>query len=127
MPSYDVSNHDPPAPVARVALRNPDNAATVADDVLLMDTGADVTLLPRAAIERLGIPLVADVRYELTSFDGTKSFAPVAVVDMIFQNRVYRGRYLLIEAEQGVLGRDVLNHLSLLLDGPKQQWSEYTS
>ena len=125
MPSYDASHHDPPAPVASVTLRDPDNPAAVADHVLLMDTGADVTLLPRAAIERLGVKSAADEHYELAAFDGTKSLASVAVVDMIFLNRVYRGRYLLIDAERGVLGRDVLNHLSLLLDGPGQQWSEH--
>jgi predicted aspartyl protease len=91
---------------------------------LLVDTGADVTLLPLAAIEQLGVPLVADVKYELAAFDGTKSLVSVAVIDMIFLNRVYRGRYLLVDATEGVLGRDVLNHLRLLFDGPGQQWSE---
>lgn len=125
MPSYDALHHEPPAPVANVTLRNPDNATMIADHGLLMDTGADVTLLPRAAVEQIGIPLVADVQYELVAFDGTKSFASVAVVDMILLNRVYRGRYLLVNSTEGVLGRDVLNHLSLLFDGPGQQWSEH--
>ena len=91
-----------------------------------MDTGADVTLLPRAAVEQIEVPLVADVKYELASFDGTKSAAPVAIVDMVFLNRVYRGRYLLVDTPQGVLGRDVLNHLRLLFDGPTRQWSQQT-
>ncbi len=125
MPSYDALHHEPPAPVASVTLRNPENATMIADHVLLVDTGADVTLLPRAAVEQTGVLLVADLRYELTAFDGTKSFAPVAVVDMIFLNRVYRGRNLLIDTPLGILGRDVLNHLRLLLDGPGQQWSEH--
>ncbi len=123
MPSYDTLHHEPPAPVASVTLRNPDNATMVADHVLLMDTGADVTLLPRVAVEQIGVPLVADVQYELAAFDGTKSLVSVAVVDMILLNRVYRGRYLLIDATERVLGRDVLNHLTLLFDGPGQQWS----
>lgn len=92
MPSYDALHHEPPAPVASVTLRNPDNSGIVADHVLLVDTGADVTLLPLAAIEQLGVPLVADVKYELAAFDGTKSLVSVAVIDMIFLNRVYRGR-----------------------------------
>ena len=125
MPRYDASHHDPPAPTASVTLRNPDTGTTVANVVLLLDTGADITLLPRAAVERLDLTPVAESRYELTAFDGTKSQAPVAVVDMILFKRIYRGRYLLIEAEQGILGRDVLNHLTLLLDGPGQQWSEH--
>ena len=33
---------------------------------------------------------------------------------MIFLNRVHRGRYLLVKSAEGVLGRDVLNHLVLI-------------
>ena len=83
MPSYDTSYFDPPAPVATVTLRNPHSGATVSDVLLLLDTGADVTLLPRMMVERLGIPLVTDQRYELMGFDGSKSFAPVLVLDML--------------------------------------------
>lgn len=124
MPSYDASFYEPPAPVASVALRNSDNSALAAEIALLIDTGADVTLLPRAVVEQIGVAVLADVSYELASFDGTKSMASVAIVDMVFLNRVYRGRYLLVEASQGVLGRDVLNHLRLLFDGPARQWSQ---
>lgn len=127
MPSYDASYFDPPAPVARVTLRNPHNGATVSNVLLLLDTGADVTLLPRMAVERLGVPLLANQRYELMGSDGSKSFAPVVMLDTIFLQRAFRGRYLLIEEERGILGRDILNHVMVLLDGPRQQWSEHSS
>jgi len=58
-------------------------------------------------------------------FDGSKSFAPVVLIDMIFLNRAFRGRYLLTEHDYGILGRDILNHVTLLLDGPRLQWSEH--
>lgn len=127
MPNYDASHFDPPAPVARVTLRNPHNGATVSDVLLLLDTGADVTLLPRMAVERLGVPLLANQRYELMGFDGSKSLAPVVMLDTIFLQLAFRGRYLLIEEERGILGRDILNHVMVLLDGPRQQWSERSS
>lgn len=127
MPNYDASHFDPPAPVARVTLRNPHNGATVSDGLLLLDTGADVTLLPRMAVERLGVPLLANQRYELMAFDGSKRFAPVVMLDTIFLQLAFRGRYLLIEEERGILGRDILNHVMVLLDGPRQQWSEHSS
>jgi len=60
-------------------------------------------------------------------FDGSKSCASVVMLDMIFLRRAFRGRYLLIEAERGVLGRDILNHVTVLLHGPRQQWSEHSS
>ena len=127
MPSYDASHFDPPAPVARVTLRNPHNGAMVSNVLLLLDTGADVTLLPRMAVERLGVPLLANQPYELMGFDGSKSFAPVVMLDTICLQRALRGRSLLIEEERGILGRDILNHVMVLLDGPRQQWSELSS
>jgi hypothetical protein len=45
---------------------------------------------------------------------------------MIFLSKAYRGRYLLIEDEHGVLGRDILAGVVLRVDGPKQEWSELT-
>ena len=125
MPSYNASHFDPPAPVARVTLRNPHSGATVSDVLLLLDTGADITLLPRIAVEPLGVPLRAGQQYELMGFDGSKSFAPVVMLDLLFLQRAFRGRYLLIEEERGILGRDILNHVILLLDGPRQQWAEH--
>ena len=125
MPSYDAAHFDPPAPAARVTLRNPHSGAPVPDVLLLLDTGADITLLPRTAVESLGIPLLAGQQYELMGFDGSKSFAPVVMLDVLFLQRAFRGRYLLIEAERGIMGRDILNHLSLLLDGPRQQWTDH--
>ncbi len=110
MPSYDAGHFDPPGPVAWVVLRNPESGATVSDVLLLLDTGADATLLPRAAVGRIGVVPLTNLQYELKGFDGKKSFAPAAVADMIFLNRAFRGRNLLIEEEHGILGRDVLFH-----------------
>ena len=126
MPRYDTSHFDPPAPVARVTLRTPQSGATVPDVLLLVDTGADITLLPRTAVERLGVPLLADQQYELMGFEGSRSVAPVVILDLVFLQRAFRGRYLLIEEERGILGRDIINHVSLLLEGPRQQWSEHS-
>jgi hypothetical protein len=43
---------------------------------------------------------------------------------MHFLNRVFRGRYLVTDEQIGILGRDVLNHVAVLLNGPRQEWSE---
>ena len=127
MPSYDSSHFDPPAPVAVVTLRVDNTGSTAADVLLLLDSGADVTLLPRAAVDQLGVTVLAGQREELVGFDGTRSFAPVVVLDMLFLNRVFRGRYLVIDERVGILGRDVLNHATILLNGPRQEWSEQSS
>jgi hypothetical protein len=126
MPGYDASNYNPPAPIAYATLRNPQSGVTVSDVLLIMDSGADITLLPSVAIERLDIPFIAGRHYELMGFEGSKSFAQAAILDMVFLKRVFRGRYLLVEQERGILGRDILNHVALLLDGPRQVWLEHT-
>ena len=38
--------------------------------------------------------------------------------------RTFRGQFLVIDEEVGILGRNILNALALLLDGPQQTWSE---
>ncbi len=55
MPDYDSENFDPPAPVAYVTLRNPATGVSLSDVPMLIDTGADATLLPQKYIEQLGM------------------------------------------------------------------------
>jgi predicted aspartyl protease len=125
MPAYDATHFQPPAPVAEVSLRHPQSGAVVANVPMLIDTGADITLLPQSFVDQLGVSALANQRYEVMGFDGQRSFAAVVELDMIFLNKAYRGRYLLINDNHGILGRDVLNHVSVLLDGPKNQWTEH--
>ena len=127
MPSYDATRFSPAAPVAQATLRNPHSGEMLSDVMLLLDSGADITLLPRKAVEALAIQPNAGHGYELMGFDGSKSFAPAVTLDMILLNHIFQGLYLLIEEENGILGRDILNHVVLLLDGPRQYWQEYES
>ena len=124
MPTYSADFFDPPAPLAQVALRNPRNDDVVANVPMLLDSGADVTLLPSAFVNQLGIAPEADTIYELMGFDGNVSFAAVVQLEMRFLNKTFRGRFLLIDQEWGVIGRDILNLLRLLFDGPNQIWNE---
>jgi hypothetical protein len=121
MPSYDAIHYDPPAPVAQVMLRAADGA-TVSDLIMLLDTGADATLIPRSAVARLGINPDPAVQYELLGFDGSKSTTQAVDLDMIFLQKAFRGRYLIIDSDRGILGRDVLASVLLLFNGPAQEW-----
>jgi hypothetical protein len=126
MPEYDGSLYDPPAPIAIVTLRRFRGEGPVEDVSLLIDTGADITLLPRSAITRLGISPNTGMRFELIGFDGTHSTAQAVDLDMIFLNKSFRGQYLVSDGEHGILGRDVLAALRLTFDGPAQEWTEVT-
>ena len=121
--AYDAAHHDPPAPVAWVTLLSPDGAQPQTDVPLLMDTGADVTLLPRWAIDSLGLsPESEEARYELAAFDGSTSVAPAVRLSLVWLGKTFRGQFLVIDQPQGILGRNILNNVSLLLDGPLQEW-----
>ena len=123
MQAYDSARFDPPAPVALVVVHSVQLGIVVRDVPMLLDTGADVSLLPRSQLARLVSP---DARqYELEAFDGTRSTAPAVTADLHFLGKSFRGQFLLIDNWHGVLGRNVLNNLSLLLDGPSWQWTEH--
>ena len=124
MPAYDGVLFNPPAPLAKVTIRHPSSGAAVSDVPMLLDTGADVSLLPQSYVERLGIGANGGESYELLGFDGSVSVAQAVEVDLVFLRRAFKGRFLLIKQEWGLIGRDVLNHLSLLFDGSGLNWSE---
>jgi len=124
MPAYDASLFDPPAPMARVVLRNPATGAVWSDVPMLLDSGADVTLIPQAVLSHLTLDAVPDKEYVLAGFDGNVSRTSVARLEMIFCRRTFRGQFLLVDQEWGILGRNILNTIALLLDGPRLTWDE---
>ncbi len=127
MPTYEDVLFEPPAPVARVSLRNPANGKILADVLMLIDSGADVTLLPEKQVEQLEVDVISSEEYQLMSFDGNRSVSKAVRVDLIFLRRTFKGRFLLINQQWGILGRDILNHLSILLNGSNLTWDEYKS
>ena len=128
MPRYESAGYDPPAPLATVGLRaSAAGGGGVVDDVrMLIDTGADITLLPRAAVSRLGTPTRTGA-YQIIGVDGTRRLADAVDLDMLLLNKAFRGRFLITDEIEGIIGRDVPASLRLLLDGPAQEWSEQRS
>jgi hypothetical protein len=122
MPAYD-DHFAPAAPVARVSLRHPDSGANIADVPMLIDSGADATLLPESAIASLGLAGTGE-KYGLVAFDGTINESEAVHAVLVFLGRTFRGRFLPVESEIGIIGRNVLNRVRLLLDGPALYWDE---
>jgi hypothetical protein len=114
MPAYDDHFFTPPAPRAGVTLRHPENGTTVSDVPMSLDSGADVTLIPQASVALLGTTILLNESYELMGFDGSVSQAQAVQLDLIFLRRRFKGRFLVSMQEWGIIGRDVLNHVSLL-------------
>ena len=90
---------------------------------MLIDSGADATLLPKSAVESLGI-VGTDERYQLEAFDGTTNESEAVLAVLVFLSKSFCGRFLQVESEVGVIGRNVLNRVRLLLDGPALEWEE---
>lgn len=93
------------------------------DIPMLLDSGADVTLLPQPAVQRLGVPFEEE-GFELVGFDGNRSVAPSVRLNLSLCGKSFKGRYLVLDQEWGIVGRDVLNYLALVFDGPALSWRE---
>jgi hypothetical protein len=124
MPAYNSDLFRRPAPFALVTLRNPSSGAVETDVPMLIDSGADATLLPQHSVELIGAVPDPESAYELESFDGSRSMAQAVHLDLLFLRRTFKGRFLLINQEWGILGRDVLNNVAIVLDGPRLAWEE---
>ena len=124
MPEYDAENYNPPAPVAYVILRNPATGAVLSNVPMLIDTGSDTTLLPSDVVKKLGIVAEEDTGFEVQVFDGDTKFLRVVKLDLLVLDKTFRGEYLLIDRSIGILGRNILNNVRILLDGPRGKWDE---
>jgi hypothetical protein len=125
MTAYNDTEFDPPAPDAYVTLRNEDTGAEWPAVPMQLDSGADVTLVPQAVVKRLNLTVAPNVSYELASFDDHITMASMVRLELVFCRRAFRGQFLLIDQAWGILGRNVLNNVPLLFDGPNLVWREY--
>lgn len=112
---------DPPAPVAVVALRNVETGERIENVRVLLDTGADVSLLPLSAIEKLLVEPSGD-KINLVGFNESFSESDVYAFQVIFLGERLTGDYCATGDDIGVLGRDVLNEFSILFDGVNSEW-----
>ena len=128
MTPYDDQLYQPPAPVASLTLRTLDGRDFSISKVLaLVDTGADVTLLPRWAIEQLGLTPQADDGVQLAWFDGSLRAAESVELEASFHGGRFQGRYAVIDQPHGIVGRNLLNHFRLVFDGPAKTWQRLVS
>jgi predicted aspartyl protease len=117
---YDAA-YDPAFPAVPVLLRNSDEGLRTEKVPALLDTGSDGSLVPIAYLEQILAPPMADTH--IRSHWGEWRAAQLFAVDIELGSLRLPGVFV-IGDEQGteiVLGRNVLNKLRLLLDGPAGQ------
>ncbi len=122
MPAYHRNYSQTAAPIARIIVQNPDDIALKTEALMLLDTGADLTLLPSIAIVNADIRPIPDFYEELLAFDDHKVLAQVVLATIQLEGRTIKGEFPVVEQSIGVIGRNVLNLFPLLFDGPRLSW-----
>lgn len=112
--------HTPPIPTLEVRLRASDDSHAGGPLSALVDTGADITLIPLTYLEQIEAPELDEVR--LRSHWGHTTTVTTYLVDIELSTSALPGLEVVgdLYADEIVLGRDVLNRLLLLIDGPRQ-------
>lgn len=113
----------PPAPLALVQVLDSAGVAHPSVWPAQIDTGADRTVIPSSLVEELQLPKLDEA--EVESLDGVAAIMSTYSVTL----RIHDLAAVTVEAlcAKGdriiLLGRDVLNHFRITLDGPRQALS----
>ena len=115
--SYDQS-FSPPAPVLPIKIQNPWSGLTIDRPLVgILDTGADMTVLPNEAVERLGLPRRGTMSVRGHG-DRPLYYTNIEIAGHTFD----RLKVITLERSNILIGRDILNQLKLLLNGKKLQF-----
>ena len=114
----------PPAPFLPVQVADPARRNIQESLSAKLDTAADITALPLDMVQKLGLTQIYSL--EVAGFD---QLAPILipVYEVILEIAHIRVRLGVLPHNEtyALLGRDVVNHLRLLLDGPALRLEVY--
>ncbi len=110
-----------PYPALPVALQNNDGAPISAVRSALVDTGADATLIPAQYLADREIELLQTAR--IRSHWGEFRTVRLYLINLIVAGEHLAGIEVVADErdDEIILGRNVLNRLLLLIDGPRNQ------
>lgn len=116
-----TQSHGLPFPQLPAVIIHPGSNARSAPLLGLVDTGADATLVPATQLRAIGAEEI--YRASLRSHWGESRPAVVYLVDLQVAGHNLPGIEVIADeqSEAILLGRNVLNRLILLLDGPAQE------
>ncbi|MGQ0603677.1 MAG: retroviral-like aspartic protease family protein [Anaerolineales bacterium] len=109
--------HEPPAPFLDIQIEHPTQPQRVAQLYAKVDTGADISVIPLSVAQALGLEVAGEV--SAMGFNRQVNTYTVYITRLIFPSGQRAHVHVLATvSDETVLGRDVLNHFRLLLDGP---------
>lgn len=108
----------PPAPIIDIGVGYPDQPSDIVERArALVDTGSDITVLPKSLFDQLALPQVGQVT--VAGFDSEArpepAFGVVITIDGCDPVAV---RAIVHDDEETILGRDVLQHVKVTVDSP---------
>lgn len=113
--AFDLRFH-PPAPVLPVGIGGIDTDAPTTMLRMLVDTGADCSLIPVSVARALRLPVVDKVNVRGVGATSATS-VPVHAAQVLLAGTRLVARLMAFD-DEALLGRDILNRLKLELDGP---------
>ena len=90
-----------------------------------IDTGADTSLIPAHVVSELGLPPSPSGAIDLVGFDERPATYPVVLAKVRFEGVGLSAPFAVIPARVGILGRNLLNRVPVLLDGPQLRWRRW--
>jgi predicted aspartyl protease len=116
---YDT-DYQPEFPALKITLSNDDEGDRTSLLIALVDTGSDGTLVPLTYLKQIAAPALTDTR--LRSHWGEWRNAQLFLVDIELDGLKLPGVFVVGDeiGNQVILGRNVLNKLRVLLDGPEK-------
>ncbi len=111
----------PPAPVLQVSLAAPEESPQLGPREALVDTGADGTFIPTSFLEELDVPVAYATNVRSHLGDSIRRVS-VHRVDVLFDSIRLPGVEVVSDdwGNEIIIGRNLLNRLRLLLDGPDE-------
>lgn len=118
---YDTENFDPPAPAINAEITAPLRSSPTQLVYMQLDSGADMTCVPKRAISSIHCLRYGSIITE--DFDGHLSTNRTCFLCLSFAGFDFEDiEAIEIDGSFGLIGRDVLNELKSILDGPKRSW-----
>jgi hypothetical protein len=112
---YDP-DFSPPAPVLEVIVQHPKTAGLKTKVRAQLDPGSDISVLPESAAHAIG--LQRDGELEVEGYDGLVARVPLCIVTLEVAGEMLPPMSVVVMPRSlAILGRDVLNHFTLTLNG----------